>query len=221
MCKTWCMHHRSVFECYTRYDINELVTIQLANSICVGLLASECMFVCVWGTKNPSCMCNKAAASTSVCSVHFAHFWNMRIKHKSGGEVVCPAKREPSSSSSPSLTELKRHLTVPAKHKNMPSAAATQRPREPNIAQTPPSRLPLCVCVYTSGDSQASCGVGLLRSRICLIRYVFSSLNCSSSVRSFWNLLRNSMSLVWFFSRMSRMGGVLLGLATNTWMNQE
>lgn len=95
MCKTWCMRHRSVFECYTRYDIIELITIQLANSICVGLLASECMFVCVWGTKNPSCMCNKAAASTSVCSVHFAHFWNMRIKHKSGGRGCMSSEARP------------------------------------------------------------------------------------------------------------------------------
>lgn len=72
---------------------------------------------------------------------------------------------------------------------------------------------PLHLCTL----SQASWGAGLLRSLICLTRYVFSSLNCSSSVLSFWNLLRNSMSLVWFFSRMSRMGCVLLGLATNTW----
>lgn len=64
--------------------------------------------------------------------------------------------------------------------------------------------------------NQASCWAGLFKSLICLTKYVFSSLNCSSSVLSFWNLLRNSMSLAWFLRRMSRMGCVLLGLATNT-----
>ena len=41
-------------------------------------------------------------------------------------------------------------------------------------------------------------------------------MNCSSSVRSFWKLLRKSMSFVWFFKRISMIGCVLLGLATNT-----
>lgn len=52
--------------------------------------------------------------------------------------------------------ELKRHLTVPAKHKNMPSATATQRPREPNIVQTLPktlSRRPLCALIHSSSFS--------------------------------------------------------------------
>lgn len=58
-------------------------------------------------------------------------------------------------------------------------------------------------------------GAGL-SSFICLIRYAFSSLNCSSSDRSVWNRVRKSTSLSWFRSRMSRIGFGLFGLATNT-----
>ena len=54
-------------------------------------------------------------------------------------------------------------------------------------------------------------------SLICFIKYAFSSLNCSSSERSLWNLDRKSTSLSWFRRRMSKMGLGLLGLATKTW----
>ena len=54
-------------------------------------------------------------------------------------------------------------------------------------------------------------------SLICFIKYAFSSLNCSSSVRSLWNLDKKSINLSWFRSKISKMGLGLLGLATNTW----
>ena len=55
---------------------------------------------------------------------------------------------------------------------------------------------------------------------ICFIKYAFSSLNCSSSVRSLWNLDKKSINLSWFRSKISKMGLGLLGLATNTWKIQ-
>ena len=54
-------------------------------------------------------------------------------------------------------------------------------------------------------------------SLICFIKYAFSSLNCSSSERSLWNLDRKSTNLSWFRSRMSKIGLGLFGLATKTW----
>ena len=53
-------------------------------------------------------------------------------------------------------------------------------------------------------------------SLICFMRYAFSSLNCSSSWRSFWNFDRNSTSLSLFRNKISRIGRGLFGLATNT-----
>lgn len=53
-------------------------------------------------------------------------------------------------------------------------------------------------------------------SFICLIRYAFSSLNCSSSDRSVWNFVRKSTNFSWFRSRISRIGFGLFGFATNT-----
>merc|ERR1719510_1089332 len=53
-------------------------------------------------------------------------------------------------------------------------------------------------------------------SLICFIKYAFSSLNCSSSLRSLWKFWRKSISFSRFRIRMSRIGLGLFGFATNT-----
>jgi hypothetical protein len=60
-----------------------------------------------------------------------------------------------------------------------------------------------------------------LSSFICFIRYAFSSLNCSSSDRSVWNLVKKSTSFSLFRNRMSRMGLGLFGFATKTCQVQK
>lgn len=53
-------------------------------------------------------------------------------------------------------------------------------------------------------------------SLICLIKYAFSSLNCSSSDLSVWKRDRKSTNFSWLRSRISKIGLGLLGFATNT-----
>lgn len=63
-------------------------------------------------------------------------------------------------------------------------------------------------------------GIGF-SSLICLIKYAFSSLNCSSSERSVWKRERKSTNFSWFLSRISNIGLGLLGFATKTWNNAQ